>query len=102
MLAVADGVGGWNKRGVDPSIFSNELIKNVRKYWEKNMNRQIVDPKQLIKSASKDTKNIGSSTLVLVTIDPKQALLRSAYIGDSGYVIYRLYSNFNSSTFKIK
>ena len=25
VIAVADGVGGWNKKGVDPALFSNEL-----------------------------------------------------------------------------
>ena len=25
MIAVADGVGGWNNRGVDPGIFTREL-----------------------------------------------------------------------------
>lgn len=29
LLAVADGVGGWNKRGVDPGLFSKELCKNI-------------------------------------------------------------------------
>ena len=28
MVAVADGVGGWNRKGVDPALFSNELVKN--------------------------------------------------------------------------
>lgn len=30
LLAVADGVGGWNERGIDPSLFSKELCKNLR------------------------------------------------------------------------
>lgn len=29
-MAVADGVGGWNDRGVDPALFSRELCKNLR------------------------------------------------------------------------
>jgi len=31
LLAVADGVGGWNDVGVDPALFSKELCRNV---WE--------------------------------------------------------------------
>ena len=34
-------------------------------------------------------KEIGSSTLVLVSLDEEQPLLRTAYIGDSGYTIFR-------------
>jgi serine/threonine protein phosphatase PrpC len=30
LLAVADGVGGWNEKGVDPSLFSKELCRNLR------------------------------------------------------------------------
>ena len=32
---------------------------------------------------------ISLSTLVVVAIDPETPVLKSAYIGDSGYVIYR-------------
>jgi serine/threonine protein phosphatase PrpC len=28
MIAMADGVGGWNKKGVDPALFSNELCRH--------------------------------------------------------------------------
>ena len=28
-LGIADGVGGWNEYGIDPSLFSNELMKNA-------------------------------------------------------------------------
>jgi len=28
-IAVADGVGGWNKKGVDPGIFARELCSHV-------------------------------------------------------------------------
>ena len=29
LVAVADGVGGWNKKGIDPGIMSRELCKRV-------------------------------------------------------------------------
>lgn len=29
MVAVADGVGGWNDVGVDPALFSKELCHHV-------------------------------------------------------------------------
>jgi protein phosphatase PTC7 len=29
LLTVADGVGGWNRKGVDPGIFARELTSNV-------------------------------------------------------------------------
>jgi len=33
-IAVADGVGGWNKRGVDPALFSNELTRHYKSFYE--------------------------------------------------------------------
>ena len=29
LLTAADGVGGWNSKGVDPGIFSRELVARV-------------------------------------------------------------------------
>jgi hypothetical protein len=29
LVAVADGVGGWNRKGVDPGIFARELCSHV-------------------------------------------------------------------------
>lgn len=26
LLAIADGVGGWNSKGIDPSLYSRELV----------------------------------------------------------------------------
>jgi len=33
LLSVADGVGGWNKKGVDPGIFSKKLMKNITRLF---------------------------------------------------------------------
>ena len=29
LIAVADGVGGWARRGVDPGLFSKQLTKDI-------------------------------------------------------------------------
>lgn len=34
MIAMADGVGGWNKKGVDPALFSNELCRHFLSKYE--------------------------------------------------------------------
>ena len=33
LIAVADGVGGWNNKGVDPGIFARELCGHVKEGW---------------------------------------------------------------------
>jgi hypothetical protein len=37
ILTVADGVGGWNRKGVDPGIFARELSLRV---WSAYLNRR--------------------------------------------------------------
>lgn len=44
----------------------------------------------LIKESSKLNTEIGSSTLVVLTIDPILNILKTANIGDSGYLIARI------------
>lgn len=36
ILVVADGVGGWAARGVDPAIYSNKLVRSVTSFWMKD------------------------------------------------------------------
>ena len=33
LLAVADGVGGWNDHGIDPAKYSKELCRHVESLW---------------------------------------------------------------------
>lgn len=30
LLVIADGVGGWNKKGVDPGLFAKQLCKDIQ------------------------------------------------------------------------
>jgi len=38
LIAVADGVGGWNRKGIDPGIFARELCKHVMNRYSAAMN----------------------------------------------------------------
>ena len=42
---MADGVGGWARAGVDPGLYSKELVKNVSKLYENNIKKYNNDPK---------------------------------------------------------
>ena len=37
LIAVADGVGGWNNKGVDPGIFTKELCNRVNNRYAEMM-----------------------------------------------------------------
>mmetsp|Transcript_82758 Transcript_82758/g.96752 ORF Transcript_82758/g.96752 Transcript_82758/m.96752 type:complete len:230 (-) Transcript_82758:5-694(-) len=91
IAAVADGVGGWAEYGVDPAKYSKELCSHIAQLvQEGNTLKYIKNPKSLIVEAAGKTKAEGSSTLCVVSLDPDAPILRTSYIGDSGYVIYRM------------
>jgi protein phosphatase PTC7 len=72
VIAVADGVGGWNAHGVDPALFSRELCRNV---WDELILRRDkpnfnLNLKEILVEAVKKTKSKGSSTFVMAGLDP--------------------------------
>ena len=40
LIAVADGVGGWNRKGIDPGIFARELCSHVLNRYQSAINVQ--------------------------------------------------------------
>ena len=36
LISVADGVGGWADRGIDPGLFSKQLCKDIGKLFEQD------------------------------------------------------------------
>jgi len=45
MLCVADGVGGWAEYGVDPGLYSKELVKHISTNFASNILKYIKSPK---------------------------------------------------------
>ena len=69
-IVVADGVGGWNRKGIDPALFSNELCRHYKaKYEAMRDNKENLSLKQLLHESLKDTESIGTSTFVAASID---------------------------------
>lgn len=88
-IAVADGVGGWNNQGIDPSLYSRRLMKEISRALAVDSNKYLKDPRQLAVIAASRNDQTGTSTLVIVTLDNEKKVMRSANIGDSGYMILR-------------
>ncbi|GAA5851264.1 hypothetical protein JCM9279_007503 [Rhodotorula babjevae] len=106
VLGVADGVGGWEESGVDPSHFSQSLMWFARERvrtarWalppptkdgegdESGM--ALVD---LLDGAYEDVMKedgvvAGSSTACLVALDAETGMLHAANLGDSGFMVLR-------------
>ena len=55
LLAVADGVGGWNEVGVDPALFSRELCRHLSDQYDQWNGQRTHDLKELLVGAVKKT-----------------------------------------------
>lgn len=93
LLAVADGVGGWNDYGVDPAKYSRELCDNVRQEEERIIDIDENTAKEMLIKAANKTHSTGSSTLCLVLLDSNVKKIYTTYIGDSVYMIFRFKDN---------
>lgn len=89
MICIADGVGGWNEMGIDPSLYSNELCENVKKEYLTNGHKHNYNPKSIFCSAAKRVMAKGSSTFCMCTLDFDKKYLHTVNLGDSGYMIIR-------------
>ena len=93
-MAVADGVGGWNNKGVDPGLFSRELSWHVfaKYHIDTVFNRKPrfkVDLTDLLCDGVKKTESPGTSTFVMALLDSEDPYLRALNFGDSGYMLIR-------------
>jgi protein phosphatase PTC7 len=97
MLAVADGVGGWNDVGVDPAKYSNELCTNIKREFLKSGHQNYGHLKKIFIEAVNQTRAIGSCTFVMCTLDLEKEYLHALNMGDSGYMLVRGKSSQNEN-----
>ena len=73
IIGVADGVGGWNRKGVDPGLFAKELCNHVKNEYERlraeGKKPFEISLRQLLIDCVAKTKAIGTSTFVMARID---------------------------------
>lgn len=95
-IGVADGVGGWTENGIDPSLFSQALMF----YASRSAAHTSADPQtgcapdRILSEAFEHVLKeplvvAGSATACILTMDASNGTLRSANLGDSGFVILR-------------
>lgn len=90
VVGVADGVGGWSSKGVDPGLFSRELMAFAAEAVVKFEKR---DPLDVLRAAHAKTRALGSSTALIVALETvpqtDSGLIHAANLGDSGFLIVR-------------
>ncbi|KAJ1037551.1 hypothetical protein NDA11_002520 [Ustilago hordei] len=95
-IGVADGVGGWTENGIDPSLFSQALMFHASKSAATapaNPESGAAPNRILAEAFEKVLKEplvvAGSATACILTLNSSNGTLRSANLGDSGFVILR-------------
>ncbi|CAI2371081.1 unnamed protein product [Moneuplotes crassus] len=86
LIAVADGVGGWASEGVDPGLYSKQLVKFIGEEFDKNPN---ATPKEILTIANDKTTHIGTSTCVIAILEPQKQAIATTVLGDSSYLLLR-------------
>ena len=90
LVAVADGVGGWNRKGIDPGIFARQLCNHVAQAYNLRLGRCFeVDLWELLVKSVIKTQATGSSTFVMAMLDEEDPHLRTLNLGDSTVMILR-------------
>lgn len=87
ILGVADGVGGWASKGIDPGIFSRQLMSFAAE--EAKGSTGTVDPVGMLSRAHARTTVPGSSTAIILALGQETGELRVANLGDSGFLHLR-------------
>ncbi|GJQ12324.1 hypothetical protein GpartN1_g4723.t1 [Galdieria partita] len=83
---VFDGVGGWESKGVDPSLYANELAKKTAEMVKMRGPCQIVEA---LEYAAQHTTFIGSSTATVVAYCKERNSIVGLNLGDSGFLQVR-------------
>jgi len=86
-IGVADGVGGWGEIGVDPGLYSKQFMSGSA-HAVNNLN--MTDPVDILTYGYESSSHLqGSTTALVMIISQDGTELRSANVGDSGYLIIR-------------
>lgn len=93
VVGVADGVGEWAARGVNAREFAQLLMRAAAEHVTAlSETDPVPSPLDILHSAwatTQEERVTGSSTAVVVLMDPHLRQLRAASLGDSGLLILR-------------
>ncbi len=83
-IAVADGVGGWESKGVNPRAFADEILRKTYDFIKSGEK----EPKNAISASFPLLSEVGSATICVGKLD-SDGVFRVANIGDSGFMVIR-------------
>ncbi|KAL8043117.1 hypothetical protein ABFX02_09G096800 [Erythranthe guttata] len=86
VIGVADGVGGWAKKGIDAGEYARELMRHAENaVYDRRPGTTY--PSTILQEAAHRTEARGSSTACIVSLTGD--LLKAANVGDSGFAVIR-------------
>ncbi|KAI8869594.1 hypothetical protein GQ42DRAFT_123526 [Ramicandelaber brevisporus] len=90
-MVVADGVGGWRNKGIDPSLFPYRLLEKV---IGASIKSDETKPRNLLDEGYSNlradpVRTIGSCTVLMGKFDAYKHTVDTAQLGDSVYAILR-------------
>ncbi|KAE8077111.1 hypothetical protein FH972_015709 [Carpinus fangiana] len=85
-IGVADGVGGWAKKGVDSGEYARELMNNAFVAIHQQPDG-VSDPKRVLNEAFLNTEAEAASTACIAML--KDNILHYINVGESGFMIFR-------------
>lgn len=85
-LGVADGVGGWAEIGIDPGLYSRELMNHAKEFAV-TMEPGADGPQQILEYAHRNTAARGSCTACILCVYGSS--LHASNLGDSGFMVVR-------------
>ena len=88
LLVVADGVGGWALRGINPGLYSATLTSSVLGMHEEDPSKS---PYDLIVNGCEysATQYEGSATVTALKL-VENMKIEAANLGDSGYALFHV------------
>ncbi|KAG3076759.1 hypothetical protein PI124_g18855 [Phytophthora idaei] len=85
-VGVADGVGGWARKGIDSGEYSRTLMNSAKRTV--TAKDKTPTPLQVLKVAHRSAQCPGSSTACIVQLNDLS--LQAINLGDSGFLLCRL------------
>lgn len=85
-MGVADGVGGWAEIGIDPGLYSRELMNHAKEF-ALTMEPGADGPQQILEYAHRKTAARGSCTACILCVHDSS--LHASNLGDSGFMVVR-------------
>jgi protein phosphatase PTC7 len=90
VIGVADGVSGVAEDGIDPALYSKELMKLAQEAADGLPTASVTeDPRSVLEAAHKGVQAQGACTAVVAALDSGSGKLRVANLGDSGLRVLR-------------